>query len=88
MWFAFTVKNNITNCPIETPFYDGVKCIQCTGDKAFWDLSLRRCIGAKGVDENKQCIEPSLNGIKTAPEEDDKNKTEPVTPVTPPEPPK
>lgn len=86
LWFAFTVKNNVTNCPIATPFYDGIKCIQCEGNKAFFDLSLRRCIGAKGVDKNKQCIEPSLNGISTATDETEENKT--VTPTTPTEPPK
>ena len=84
LWFAFTVKNNVTNCPLETPFYDGVKCIQCTGDKAFFDLSLRKCIGARGVDKNKQCIGPSLNGLKVEADGDEKNKNETETPVTPP----
>ena len=84
LWFAFTVKNNITNCPLATPFYDGTKCIQCTGDKAFFDLSLRRCIGAKGVDKNKQCIEPSLNGLKVESDNDEKNKNETETPAPEP----
>lgn len=46
LWFAFTVKNNIANCPIETPFFDGKRCINCEAPTAFFDLSLKRCINA------------------------------------------
>lgn len=48
---------------MSAPFYDGAKCISCPARTPFFDLSLQRCIAAKGVDENKQCIDPSLEGI-------------------------
>ena len=60
LWFAFSVKNNVTNCPLFAPFFDGAKCISCSGGTPFFDLSLRKCIAAKGIDKNKQCIDPSF----------------------------
>jgi hypothetical protein len=56
LWFAFTVKNNVTNCPISIPYFDGQKCFNCEAPNAFFDLSLKRCINAQSVDTNKQCV--------------------------------
>ena len=33
--------DNITNCPIETPFFDGNKCVNCSG--LVFDISQKKC---------------------------------------------
>lgn len=35
--------DNITNCPIEYPFFDGKKCIQCPAATPIFDISQKNC---------------------------------------------
>lgn len=43
--FKFITNNNVTKCPLETPFLRGSdsKCINCTGDKPVFDLFKKDC---------------------------------------------
>ena len=36
--------DNVTNCPIETPFYDGAECMLCKEPTPVFDISLKRCV--------------------------------------------
>lgn len=44
--FKFVTNNNVTKCPIETPFLkvSDSKCVNCTGDKPIFDLKLKDCV--------------------------------------------
>ena len=35
--------NNVTNCPLLYPFFDGKKCIQCTTDNPVFNMYTRTC---------------------------------------------
>ena len=36
--------DNITNCPIDFPFFDGKQCIQCTNAQPAFDISQKKCV--------------------------------------------
>lgn len=76
LWFAYTVKNNVTNCPLDTPYYDGQRCIACEYPTSFFDLSNRKCINALAVDKNRQCVGLGEAGLEKKAEEDEKKKQE------------
>ena len=44
--FTFITNNNVTKCPIETPFLraSDSQCINCTGDKPVFDLYQKDCV--------------------------------------------
>jgi hypothetical protein len=35
--------DNITNCPIATPFYNGITCVDCTGATPVFDMTTLKC---------------------------------------------
>jgi hypothetical protein len=35
--------DNITNCPLATPFYNGISCINCTGNTPIFDMTTLKC---------------------------------------------
>lgn len=52
---------NVTNCPIEFPFFDGRDCIICDDSKPVFNISEKKCVscGEGIVDNNKKaCIPP------------------------------
>ena len=59
--YNFITTNNVTKCPIETPFLrrSDVKCINCTSDKPIFDLYAEDCIscpdGTKFNSETHKC---------------------------------
>ena len=36
--------DNVTNCPVERPFFDGQACIICAEPRPVFDLFARRCV--------------------------------------------
>ena len=36
--------DNVTNCPIGTPFYDGTQCMQCKEPTPVFDISQKLCV--------------------------------------------
>lgn len=52
--------DNVTNCPIETPFYDGSECIICEDPNPVFDISQKKCVacpeGQHVENTQKQCI--------------------------------
>jgi hypothetical protein len=39
--------DNITNCPLDRPFYDKTACINCTGDTPLFDMKELKCTNCK-----------------------------------------
>jgi hypothetical protein len=35
--------NNVTNCPLEFPFFDGKDCINCTGSQNLFNMQTKQC---------------------------------------------
>ncbi len=35
--------DNITNCPLDTPFYNNIKCVQCSGTTPIFDMKDLKC---------------------------------------------
>ena len=52
--------DNITNCPIDFPFFDGKKCINCSTSTPAFDISQKKCISCPGgniIDnDQKKCM--------------------------------
>ena len=42
-YFSRSASRNVTNCPLETPFFNGKKCINCGGEFPFWDMAKEKC---------------------------------------------
>lgn len=42
-YFSRSASRNVTNCPLETPFFDGKSCINCAGEFPFWDMAKEKC---------------------------------------------
>lgn len=68
-YFSWSASRNVTNCPIETPFASGGKCINCEGDSPIWSMRLERCLGCPAGsvfnESSKSCWKSETN-IKTS----------------------
>lgn len=42
-YFSRSASRNVTNCPLETPFFNGKECINCVGNFPFWDMAKEKC---------------------------------------------
>lgn len=53
--------NNITNCPLDKPFYDGTGCINCTDPNPIFNMKTRLCTSCPSgqvLDSNsKVCVQ-------------------------------
>jgi hypothetical protein len=59
-YFSRSASRNITNCPLETPFFNGQNCINCVGDFPFWDMAKEKCSNCaanfKYSESDRDCI--------------------------------
>ena len=53
--------DNITNCPIDFPFFDGKQCIKCPSSTPAFDISQKKCLACPSdhkIDNNKKkCVQ-------------------------------
>jgi hypothetical protein len=59
-YFSKSASLNVTNCPLETPFFNGEKCINCAGAFPFWDMAKEKCSNCapnfKYSETDRDCI--------------------------------
>lgn len=57
--------DNITNCPISAPFYDGKRCITCPSDNPIFNIQTMKCIQCSSSENydnsQKRCLGNQFN---------------------------
>lgn len=38
------IYKSVNNCPLQTPFFDGVSCIKCSGNIPIFNIEINRCM--------------------------------------------
>lgn len=60
-----TAYPNIQDCPTQTPYYDGINCIQCPSQIPYFDLQYRLCMNCptgtvySDTTDYKGCLTPA-----------------------------
>ena len=59
--------DNITNCPLDTPFYNNIKCVQCSGSTPIFDMKDLRCTACPGNSsfnvDTRACVPVTPNNV-------------------------
>lgn len=81
--------DNITNCPIEAPFFDGKQCITCNATAPAFDISQKKCVACPAdsrVDNAQKKCAPNQHYtdwtklVNYSPEVDNFTKPQDATP--------
>ena len=47
-----TQNNNLVKCNTSFPFFNGEKCINCTGDTGYFNLQTKQCQACSSVNNH------------------------------------
>jgi hypothetical protein len=48
MFRMLTGVGNVVKCQLDVPFYDGTKCINCSGDTPYFNIGTKKCEKCEG----------------------------------------
>jgi hypothetical protein len=55
MFRNITSGRNIVKCQMDVPFFDGEKCINCTGNNPYFNIQTKKCENCSSGIEDHRC---------------------------------